>query len=256
MVDPHIDSLIYSLKPSEFVQYDDSPPLKFGTDIFEGTLENHVLTCRMKVHFATEDEAKAAVEGTLKAWEIGAALQRGYPEFKFVFQKVVLVDRNPLEGKGTSQVVTEASVYIKGDVEFIIKPSQYPAPPQNFCVTPDVETLWTRYEGYLRGREPLLPMAYFCLTVIEAAYNGRANAAKQLNVAEAVLDMIGKLTSTKGDFLTARKIDALSTKRSLSGLETTWLQEALRALIRRLGEAHSSTPSKSLDMKDLPPFDR
>ena len=151
--------------------------------------------------------------------------------------------------------MTEAALYIKGEVRFRIKPSQYLAPPQNFCVTPDVETLWTRYEGYLRGREPLLPMAYFCLTVIEAAYNGRANAAKHLNVAEAFLDRIGKLASTKGDSLTARKIDVLSTKRSLSGLETTWLQEALPALIRRLGEAHSPIPSKRLDMKDFPPLD-
>ena len=38
MFDPHIDSLIYSLHPSEFVQYDEPPPLKFDTDIFEGTL--------------------------------------------------------------------------------------------------------------------------------------------------------------------------------------------------------------------------
>lgn len=250
----HIESLVYSLQPSEFVVYNNPPPLKFDTDIFEGTLENNVLTSRMKVHFATEAEARAAVEGTLRAWEIDAALQRGYPEFKFVFQKVVLVDRNPLEGKGTSQVVTEASVYIKGEVRFRIKPGQYPAPPQDFCVTPDVETLWTRYEGYLRGREPLLPMAYFCLTVILATYDGRANAAKQLNVAEAVLGKIGELTSTRGDSLTARKMDAQSTKQSLSGPETTWLQAAVRALIRRLGEAHSSIPSKTLDMKDLPPL--
>ena len=84
MFDPHIDSLIYSLRPSEFVQYDEPPPLKFDTDIFEGTLENNVLTCRMKVDFATETEAKAAVEGTLRAWEIDAALRRGYPKLKFL----------------------------------------------------------------------------------------------------------------------------------------------------------------------------
>lgn len=252
----HIESLVYSLQPSEFVVYSNPPPLTFDTNIFDGTLEKNVLTCRIKVHFATESEARSAVEGILRAWEIDAALRRGYPELKFLFQKAVLVDRNALEGKGTSQVVTEASVYIKSEVRFIVKAGQYPAPPLNFCVTPDVETLWTRYEGYLRGREPLLPMAYFCLTVIEAAYNGRAEAAKQLNIAEAVLGKIGELTSTTGDSLTARKMGPQSTKQPLSGQEGAWLQEAVRAVIRRLGEAHSSTPSKTLDMKDLPPLDR
>jgi len=254
MFDPHIDSLIYSLRPSEFVQYDEPPPLKFDTDIFEGTLENNVLTCRMKVDFATETEAKAAVEGTLRAWEIDAALRRGYPKLKFVFQKVVLVDRNPPEGKGTSQVVTEASPYIKFEARFRIKPGQYPAPPQNFCVTPEVEKLWMRYEGYLRGREPLLSMASFCLTVIEDAYNGRTAAAKQMNIDEAVLKKIGNLTATRGDLLTARKINAQSTKQPLSGQEGAWLQEAVKAVIRRLGEARSLTPSKTLAMKDLPPL--
>src|SRR6185503_14523362 len=118
----YIESLVYSLQPSEFVVYDNPPPLKLNTNIFEGTLENNVLTCRLKVYLATETEAKAAVEGTLRAWEIDAALQRGYPEFKFVFQKVVLVDLNSPKGKPTSQVVTEASVYIKGEVRLIIKP--------------------------------------------------------------------------------------------------------------------------------------
>ena len=252
----HIESLVYSLQPSEFVVYDNPPPLKLSTNIFEGTLENNVLTCRMKVYFATEAEAKAAVDDTLRAWEISAALQRGYPEFKFVFQKVVLVDRNLPEGKGTSQVVTEDSVHIKGEVRFRIKPGQYPAPPQNFCVRPDVEALWMRYEGYLRGRELLLAMASFCLTVIEGAYNGRTAAAKQMNIDEAVLKKIGNLTATRGDLLTARKINAQSTRQPLSGQEGAWLQEAVRAVIRRLGEARSLTPSKTLAMKDLPLLDQ
>lgn len=252
----YIESLVYSLEPSEFVVYDNPPPLKLDTNIFEGVLENNLLTCRMKVHFATEAEAKAAVEGTLRAWEIHAALLRGYPEFRFVFQKVVLVDRNPREGKGTRQVVTEGSVYLKAEVRLRIKPGRYPAPPQNFSVTPDVETLWTRYEGYLRGREPLLAMAYFCLTVVEAAYEGRANVFDQLNIAKVVLDKIGELTTERGDSLTARKITARSRKQPLSGGENAWLQEAVKALIRRLGEAHCSKPLKTLSMKDLPSLDR
>ena len=111
-----------------------------------------------------------------------------------------------------------------------------------------------RYEGYLRGREPLLSMASFCLTVIEDAYNGRTAAAKQMNIDEAVLKKIGNLTATRGDLLTARKINAQSTKQPLSGQEGAWLQEAVKAVIRRLGEARSLTPSKTLAMKDLPPL--
>lgn len=252
MIDPHIESLIYSVKPSEFVEYENPPPLKFETDIFEGTLENHVLTCSMKAHFPTENEARAAIEGTLRAWEIDAALRRGRPDIAFVFQKSALVDRNPSKDRRGNQVVFSASLKVSGTYHLVVKTGLYPPPPQSFYVTPDVEALWTRYEGYLRGREPLLPMAYFCLTVIEAAHSGRANTAKQLNVEEAILRKMGELTSTRGDPSTARKMRPQSTKQPLSGAENTWLEEALKALIRQLAEVHSSTSPRNLNMKDLP----
>lgn len=45
--------------------------------------------------------------------------------------------------------------------ELLVTLHKYPDPPKLFILTPDVETLWHRYEGYLQGKEPLSSMAYF-----------------------------------------------------------------------------------------------
>jgi hypothetical protein len=49
----------------------------------------------------------------------------------------------------------------------------YPPAPSNFVAAPDVVTLWTRFEGFSKGREPLASMAYFCFSVLKFRYRGR-----------------------------------------------------------------------------------
>ena len=86
----------------------------------------------------------------------------------------------------------------------------YPRPPGTFRLSPDAESILLRYHGYLDGREPLLAMAYFCLTVLEASTRAtkgkRASAAKKYKTEEKVLRKMGDLTSEKhGDRSSARK---------------------------------------------------
>ena len=73
-------------------------------------------------------------------------------------------------------------------------------------VSPDVETLWRRYEGYLEGKEPISSMANFCLTLVKQRGSGRKGAAKLLGIAFDVLRKLDELAATKGDEKTARKV--------------------------------------------------
>ena len=134
--------------------------------------------------------------------------------------------------------------------------SNYPTPPTRFTVSPDVDTLWHRYEGYKHGREPLLGMAYACLTFLEAQVRGREKAARTYAIDTAVLRKLGDFTSNLGDERTARKFHTRSTRRPPTGQEATWIDAAIRMIIRRVGEhdADPTVPWPTRSIRDLPPL--
>ena len=117
--------------------------------------------------------------------------------------------------------------------------------------TPDAATVANRYQGYREGREPLLAMAYFCLTVLEAGAGGRREAAATYKIHESVLGKLGELTSERGDPGTARKMKAPA-MQPLSGAETVWIQEAIKQIIWRLGDQRATTELPTITMADLP----
>ena len=97
-------------------------------------------------------------------------------------------------------------------------------------------------------------MAYFVLTVLEM-HGGRRKAAVRFGIAGPVLSTVGHLSSKTGDVTTARKADAAA--RPLTSQETQWLEAAVPAIIRRVGEVaavgSAATPTP-LTMADLPPL--
>lgn len=137
--------------------------------------------------------------------------------------------------------------------------SSYPALPENFVASPDVETMWQRYEQYVQGREPLPSMAYFCLTVLETSARNvhgkggnREKALRTYAVQDKVLGKLGELTARLGDAGTARKAGGAG--RPLTSVERDWIERCLRALIRRVGEK-AADPQGNFDritMADLP----
>jgi len=56
----------------------------------------------------------------------------------------------------------------------------------------------------------------------------------------AVLNTLGKISTARGDATSARKFDPNGTR--LTGAEIRWLETAVRALIRRVGECDSDPP--------------
>jgi hypothetical protein len=248
--DPHVESLTYRLQVGETSQYVDPPRLEGATDEFSYVLENGVLVLHMKKHHASAAEAKAAAAGFLFVWELDAALRLGRPDIRFAYEDAQLIDRiPPPPGAVEIHMAAAAAIAFVGEVTFRVINSAYPKPPRGMKFTPDLETLWRRYEGYQARREPLSTMAYFCLTVLETSAGGRAEAARQYSIDPKVLGKIGDLTANRGDGATARKMQLNLVPYTPA--EIGWVEEAIRIIIRRVGEIGGAA-CQTITMKDLP----
>ncbi len=110
---------------------------------------------------------------------------------------------------------------------------------------------------YRDGKELLLSMAYFCLTVVEIigapGLKGRQRrevASKLFNIDVDVLNKLGALTSERGDRTTARK--ARPSPVPLSDREQAWIEAAIKMLVVRVGEYSSGQPLSQITMAHLP----
>ncbi|HMH48858.1 MAG TPA: hypothetical protein VK548_01400 [Candidatus Acidoferrum sp.] len=257
MKDPHVESLIYRVETEGTLHFQDPPPLDHQTHAFDLRVDDGRLTMTMKDHYASRDEAREAVKSFLEGWEIDWALRNGgRREIKFVYEKANVVDREPRPpGATVINAETWDMPWVGGEAHVVVNVSAYPVPPSAFRIPPDVETLWNRYEGFMKGKEPLLSMAYFCLTVVETMYGGgsRSRAGTVLQIDPKVLNKLGELTSERGDAATARKVKP-GPARPLSGAESAWVDETIRAIIRRAGNlVAGGTPEPVLLMlTDLP----
>lgn len=266
MNDPHVEELIYHIETGDKLAFQDPPPIKDETDAFRMILNEGVATFSMKEHHATEESARQAVEGYLRAWELDVALQYDSPELRFVFDRPNVIDRDPppppppgtprtvqLEGLASSESV--------GFAEVIVHKRQYPRPPSDFEADTDATTMWEQYERYKQGRDRLLPMAYSCLTRLEyrarnspARGNKRMKTASMYRIDYEVLHRLGDLTNTLGDEVEARKLTPQSQLRAPTAQEVRWIEATLRLLIRRAGQ-YAADPHREwpqLTIGDLP----
>lgn len=255
MNDPHVVSLRYSLKMDEDTSYRSPPAIAWETEVFRATLESGVLFMEMKEHHATAGDAMAAVTGSLRSWEIDVALRLGRGSLRFEYEDAKIIDRNPPSPgsprSGWATLQARATATAVGTSH--VARARYPDPPQRFAAAPLVETMWKRFERFLDGKEPLTSMAYFCLTVIEGDAGSRKDAAAKYNVDLKVLSELGRLTSAVGDEETGRKYDR-SGSRSHTSREKNWIEEAVKILVRRVGEyaADHAAPMAQIVMSDLP----
>jgi hypothetical protein len=254
MNDPHVASLRYRLITDGTLRFVNPPALIVKGNGFEADLRDGVLTVKMLAHYLSEPEARQVVGQFLRGWEVESFLKSGL-RIRFEFEKSEVIDRRPgPSGSAALKGVASGTAVASLKPEVHLERHSYPAPPNTsiFLVTPDVETLLNRFQGYQQDREPLSAMAYFCLTVLQAPFGSRTKAATILQTDRDVLDTLGKLTSTTGGE-TARKA---TRNPPMTSKEKTWVEAAVKALIRRLAEhaAHSGTGwSSNLTMKDLPP---
>jgi hypothetical protein len=259
MPDFHVVALLYRLQPGDHVSYPNPPPLAFENEVARFGLEKNQLRCEMKLHVATSEEARALIDPILRGWEMEVELARGPGEVRFGYENAEIIDRTPPTPgviRGHVMVTLQDALLVSsGTVTRHITRGKYPDPPVGFHLTPDAESILLRFRGYQDGREPLLSMAYFCLTAVESAAgrrNRRSNAAKTFGISERVLRKLGDLTSKRGDRASARK--AQSSAQPLTGSERAWIEAAIKQLVLRLCDPPQRYERKQLTMADLPPL--
>lgn len=243
MNDPHVAALKYQVVKSDSVEFHNPDDVEIDTEEFAGRLSKGILTLQPKQHFATESEVRPIAEAFVQAWEIDAGLRDGRPDFQLRFEGSQIVDRNPSPDVLSINVSSHLS--LSGSTHIRAIRSAYPDPPHGLVVAPEVEVLWTRFCRYLANQEPLLSMAYSCLTLLERG--DRKLAAKHYLIHIDVLRKLGELTSTRGDNATARKLTGQTSP--LSWQERAWIEAAIKAIIRHIA---SRKPGVTLTMADLP----
>ena len=77
MNDPHVEKLHYRLIHDDSIDYKTATPLKAEESDFSVILGQEGATFEMKMHCATEQEARALVDPYIDRWTAHAALQAG-----------------------------------------------------------------------------------------------------------------------------------------------------------------------------------
>jgi hypothetical protein len=257
MRDPHVVALLYNAKALPGFIYHEPGKIEAETDDFKIRLADWKLRIEPKDHFASPEELQPLADVFVRSWSIASGLDRGFPEISFEYETAEVIDRVPpppgvIEGHG--RAVLRISSSASGTVRVGPARNAYPQPPIGFAASPTVETLWNRYQGYLRGSEPLPAMAYFCFTVVNSIAGGAKKASTQFAIASSVFNKLSELSSTRGDASDARKIDARQPTVALSQPERRWLDSTIREIIKRVGQEAAGLRPKELKMSDLPPL--
>jgi hypothetical protein len=238
MNDPHVSRLRYRAIPASFIDLVDGPQIEVETDAFRAKLTGRQLVLEMTAHFASEAEARCIADPFVNGWAIASGLRRGRSEISFKFVGAQIIDRSATSGGAHQSSASFQLPAIQLEATLMngrIRTGFPPAAP-GFLASQEVEVLWARHQAFIDGREPLLSMAYFCLTFVQMLAGGsRERAAKKYRICRKVLDRIGELTSTHGDYRSARKVVGDKSPKTLTQNDIPWLEAAVRVMIWRVG---------------------
>ena len=247
MNDPHVKAIHYFVEHDDSVDYRDVAPLVFEDDLFRVKAEKVQVVMEPKDHYATEEEARSAVEGLVRRWEFEAALRARSSEFKLLYAGVDVIDRNPPPpppGVVNLGPVTFRAGVPKVRARLTKGLAKYPAPPSSPAIEPDdpdASFMLSRLDLYRQGKEPLAGVANLCLTVLEysalQAAGGKGSkrkaAANHYQIAGTVLDRVGMLSARKGGPV-ARKAEGRGDPFTQE--EARFLEAAVAAFVRRSAE--------------------
>ena len=95
MNDPHVKAIHYFVEHDDSVDYRDAAPLVYDDELFCIRADKGEVTLEPKNHYATEEEAKRAVEAFVRRWEFEAALSARSGAFRLLYAGVDIIDRSP-----------------------------------------------------------------------------------------------------------------------------------------------------------------
>jgi hypothetical protein len=249
MRDPHVVALHYKIEHAGYVDYAKAAPFEGETDSFNIRIEQDQATFEMKAHFATVEEARAVVDPYIRRWELHAGLEVAPGTLIFRYDRPEIIERDQRSGR-----IHEASVTMKAtakiDAVLTREMKRYPAPPKHFVASSDVVDMYGRFSSYRAGKEPIGTMAYYCLTVLEKASDGRQKICEKYGIGGKVITTLGRLSSEKGG-TASRKADGRAAP--LHPMENDWLEAAIKAIIRRVAEYDAGRSElQKITMADLP----
>jgi hypothetical protein len=253
--DLHVVALHYSVVVGPHCDFDQAPPLKHEEVAFAVEIAGTAATFTMKEHFASESEARAAVQPFIDSWHVVSDLERDPNVFRLEFERADVIDRAPTPGIASAVGVAEClrvTAHAVGHTKY----GRFPEPATSFYVSHEVEAMHWQYQGHWQGKIPLPHMCYSLSTILESNGNGknkRRAASLKWGIHEDVLKKVGELTTRKGG-PTARKAEGRHAE--LTGAEHAWLEAAAKMMIRRAGEvaANPAGPHRQLTFSDLPPL--
>jgi hypothetical protein len=251
MKDPHIDSLCYKLVLGEGVDFLKAPPIEEETKDFIFYLSEKEVIFKMKTHFAKESDARKIADEFLNTYLIVWGLEYNY-NVKFLFKSSNIIDRQP-SVNNVLKVCINTAVNIECKCDIRVSHAKFPKPIKSFIISPDVHTIYSRFNAAMHGKETLLSMAYMCFTIVVTSAGSRDAAAKKYNIDKQVLNKWGEIASTKGSGREARKL----TKQGylpLEPKEKEWIIGLIKKVIIRLGN-YAYNPNQSfpkISFSDLP----
>ena len=236
MNDPHVEALEYSIQYGpDIIDWSCAAPMHVQEKDFDVRAENGRVRIEFKTHYASEQEARSALEESyIPNWEFDVGLVRGPNAFALRFERSQIVDRNPPPGPPPLRISARTG-YATGSLNLAPPtPPAFQEPPRDEIKrTPSVESVFQHYLRHYRGAETLPAMAYFCLTVLDQMAGGRDKAAAYFGISRNALAHIRKLSTEKGGDV-ARKAEGLDTPYSPD--EKQFLRSAIKALIRRAAQ--------------------
>ena len=255
MKDPHVVALLYQIEHSHTVDYSEAQSLSHEDDLFLIRIEDKRVRFEMKDHFATEAEAREAVEPYIRAWEFDVALDVRPGRFRLRFDRSERIDRSPTPGVFSADA-RQIDFSMSLEKASAVASRPYPIPPSGVTVdpdNPDVSTLFRRYEGYCNGEEPLPSVAYFCFTMLTKYMSaGPEDASRKYGISQRVLRTVSMLSSLKGGPSSARKNTGVCD--ALTPQEVRFLEEAVKVMVLRAAEV-ACNPIKHyphITREDLP----
>ena len=264
MNDPQVNAIHYLIEHDDSVDYREVAPLVFEDDLFRVKAEKLEVVFEPKHHYATEAEARSAVEGLVRGWEFETSLRTRSSEFRLMYAGAEVIDRNPAPpppGVVNVGPITARAGIPKVRMSLTKVAASYPAHPQSPAIDPDdpdASFMLSRLDLYRQGSEPLGDMDNLYLTVLEdsaplAAGEGgkRPRAAKHYRIAKTVLNRVAELADRKGGHL-ARK--AKGRNDPFTTEDTRFLEAAVAAFVRRAAEkaADPNGYLPHITMADLP----
>ena len=253
MSDPHVVALRYRfVSTNEFDRFTNAVPMRLTADGFDLHLEDAILTASPHAHFATIDEARAAIEPYLASWSAHAHIERARRDIRFEFDDSHVIDR--LDGSTVYPSVARAKGAAVNSA-ILSENDVYPAPPVDFRTDAVLDALLARLAELDAGRTSITDATYWAVTRIESAFGTgsgsqvRQRAAATIGVDDAILSQMGRL-STQNDPILGRK--AKGTAQALTQSEKDWMRAAIVLVAGQIGAVNAGVTPPLKTMADLP----